>query len=229
LEADFGFTGFYRHQASGLNLTFFRAYDPELGRWTSRDPIAEEGGLNLYAYASGDPVNGVDPLGLKINWSPGSDRQMMESTIKFLSNSSTFRAAWDQLVKSESTYTMATDTPMTQWGTPNYDMPLGEYFDNSKTIVWDPYAGKEFRDGNMIPALTLAHEIMHAVDDDCHRLKEKQQKLLDNKKGPNYVPNELELSAVLFASQVAHELGVFSKPEYLGPNYLAKMYFRSPF
>jgi RHS repeat-associated protein len=65
LEADFGFTGFYRHQASGLNLTLFRAYDAELGRWTTRDPIAEEGGLNLYAYVMGDPINLVDPLGLR--------------------------------------------------------------------------------------------------------------------------------------------------------------------
>jgi RHS repeat-associated protein len=65
LEADFGFTGFYRHQASGLNLTLFRAYDPELGRWTTRDPIAEIGGLNLYAYVGNEPISFIDSLGLK--------------------------------------------------------------------------------------------------------------------------------------------------------------------
>jgi len=67
LEADFGFTGFYRHQASGLNLTLYRAYDPELGRWLSRDPIGEDGGINLYAYVRNDPMNSVDPLGLYIS------------------------------------------------------------------------------------------------------------------------------------------------------------------
>ena len=65
MDATFGFTGFHRHQASGLNLTLHRAYDAETGRWLSRDPIAEEGGLNLYGYVDGDPINRVDPLGLQ--------------------------------------------------------------------------------------------------------------------------------------------------------------------
>jgi RHS repeat-associated protein len=64
LEADFGFTGFYRHQASGPSLTLFRAYDPTLGRWLSRDPIGEQSGINLYGYVANDPVNAIDPLGL---------------------------------------------------------------------------------------------------------------------------------------------------------------------
>jgi hypothetical protein len=34
-----------------------------VGRWISRDPIEEQGGLNLYAYVGGNPVNYVDPNG----------------------------------------------------------------------------------------------------------------------------------------------------------------------
>ena len=64
LEADFGFTGHYRHLPSGLLLAPYRAYNPGLGRWISRDPIAEAGGLNLYGYLGNDPVDGIDPLGL---------------------------------------------------------------------------------------------------------------------------------------------------------------------
>ena len=64
MESDFGFTGHYTHQRSGLVLTLYRAYDPDTGRWTTRDPIAEAGGLNLYAYVEGNPINRVDPLGL---------------------------------------------------------------------------------------------------------------------------------------------------------------------
>lgn len=45
-------------------MTWFRAYDAGLGRWISSDPIAEDGGLNLYGYVGNDPVNGWDPLGL---------------------------------------------------------------------------------------------------------------------------------------------------------------------
>jgi RHS repeat-associated protein len=62
--ADFGFTGDYYHTASGLDLTWFRAYDANLGRWLGRDPIAENGGINLYQYVGNSPVNFMDPLGL---------------------------------------------------------------------------------------------------------------------------------------------------------------------
>ena len=49
-----------------LNLVLapYRAYDPELGRWISRDPIEEAGGLNLYGYVGNNVVNAVDRLGL---------------------------------------------------------------------------------------------------------------------------------------------------------------------
>jgi RHS repeat-associated protein len=48
-------------------LYHFRArwYDSETGRWLSNDPIGISGGLNLYAFCSNDPVNFVDPMGLK--------------------------------------------------------------------------------------------------------------------------------------------------------------------
>ena len=41
VDADFGFTGHYFHQASGLHLALYRAYDADFGRWVSRDPIGE--------------------------------------------------------------------------------------------------------------------------------------------------------------------------------------------
>lgn len=66
LAADWGFTGHYYHEPSQLHLAWFRAYDAKLGRWISRDPIAEADGLNLYGYVGGDPVNLRDPLGLWI-------------------------------------------------------------------------------------------------------------------------------------------------------------------
>ena len=55
---------YYHHAGSGLDLALYRAYDPELGRWLSVDPIGEAGGLNLYGYVGNDPVNWIDPDGL---------------------------------------------------------------------------------------------------------------------------------------------------------------------
>ena len=47
LRSDFEYAGMYYHEASGLNLTLYRAYNPTLGRWLSRDRIEETGGINL--------------------------------------------------------------------------------------------------------------------------------------------------------------------------------------
>ena len=41
----------------------FRYYDPVTGRWPSRDPIGEIGGLNLYGFVRNTPVNLVDTDG----------------------------------------------------------------------------------------------------------------------------------------------------------------------
>ena len=39
-------------------------YDPGLQRWINRDPIEEEGGINLYAFVDNDPLQQLDPWGL---------------------------------------------------------------------------------------------------------------------------------------------------------------------
>jgi RHS repeat-associated protein len=58
-----GFAGLRRHAQSKIGLGWQREYDPDLGRWLNRDPISEAGGLNLYSYAAGDPLDLFDPSG----------------------------------------------------------------------------------------------------------------------------------------------------------------------
>lgn len=48
---------------SGLVLYEYRPYSTFLGRWPNRDPIGEQGGINLYAFAFNDPGNRVDIFG----------------------------------------------------------------------------------------------------------------------------------------------------------------------
>ena len=50
--------------ATGFEFRRHRVYDPKTGRFTQEDPIGLAGGLNLYGYAGGDPVNFSDPFGL---------------------------------------------------------------------------------------------------------------------------------------------------------------------
>ena len=64
IQSTLGYAGMFYHARSGLYLTHYRAYDPRLGRWLSRDPIWEAGGVNLYGYVGGDPISFIDPYGL---------------------------------------------------------------------------------------------------------------------------------------------------------------------
>ncbi len=50
--------------ASGYLYKRNRYLDPKTGRFTQEDPIGLAGGLNLYGFANGDPVNFSDPFGL---------------------------------------------------------------------------------------------------------------------------------------------------------------------
>jgi RHS repeat-associated protein len=42
----------------------YRYYNPSTGRWISRDPMEEQGGLNVYGVAANDAVDEYDSLGL---------------------------------------------------------------------------------------------------------------------------------------------------------------------
>ncbi len=61
----FGFAGGLWDSETRLVRFGARDYDPEIGRWTAKDPIRFAGGdTNLYAYVGNDPVNRIDPSGL---------------------------------------------------------------------------------------------------------------------------------------------------------------------
>ena len=49
---------------SGFYYYGHRYYDPVDGRWLSRDPIEEQGGVNLYRFVENNPLDAVDPAGL---------------------------------------------------------------------------------------------------------------------------------------------------------------------
>ena len=63
----FGFSTKCQDEATGLLLYEYRCYSPVLGRWMTRDPIGERGGLNLYGFCESDPIDNYDYLGLMIS------------------------------------------------------------------------------------------------------------------------------------------------------------------
>ncbi|MEL5575198.1 RHS repeat-associated core domain-containing protein [Serratia marcescens] len=65
------YAGQYQDDESGLHYNLFRYYEPEVGRFTTQDPIGLRGGLNLYQYAP-NPLGWVDPLGLAFGSGKGT-------------------------------------------------------------------------------------------------------------------------------------------------------------
>ena len=50
---------------TGLNYYGYRYYDPLTGRWLSRDPKQEDGGVNIYDFVANSSVSWFDRLGLE--------------------------------------------------------------------------------------------------------------------------------------------------------------------
>lgn len=61
----FRFSTKYLDSETGLYYYGYRFYSPDLGRWINRDPIGENGGINIYGMVGNDGVNNWDKLGLE--------------------------------------------------------------------------------------------------------------------------------------------------------------------
>ncbi len=64
VENPFKFSSEYADTETNLVYYNYRYYNPKLGRWTKRDPIAEYGGVNIYGFVGNNSINYVDYFGL---------------------------------------------------------------------------------------------------------------------------------------------------------------------
>ncbi len=81
----FRFSTKYYDSETGLYYYGRRYYSPELGRWITRDPIGEDGGVNLYAFCGNNGVGRIDALGTDVLPTRAPDETSSEPiTVKFL-------------------------------------------------------------------------------------------------------------------------------------------------
>jgi RHS repeat-associated protein len=116
------YAGMLHHPASGFYLTHYRAYDPGTARWLSRDPIGEQGGVNLYAYVSGNPIGLSDALGLV----PASTADCI---VRILANNIYATGKTNTIRGEESHF----DIPVLPGGTNAVEWWIIRYF-------WQPYS-----------------------------------------------------------------------------------------
>ena len=57
VENPLRFPGQYYDEETGLHQNFHRDYNPALGRYVEADPIGMWGGISLYGYVGGNPID----------------------------------------------------------------------------------------------------------------------------------------------------------------------------
>lgn len=92
-----------------LTSTVLAVYDPKTGRFLSRDPLGEPGGVHLYQYAANDPINNIDPYGLRVTKGDIETGRMKYTCLcGWVDTSHTeiyadkFRKIWEALKKSRT-------------------------------------------------------------------------------------------------------------------------------
>jgi RHS repeat-associated protein len=109
LSTRYGYTGREADETTGLMYYRARFYDPQIGRFTSEDPIGFAGGdINLYGYVSNDPLIKRDSLGLWPSVSPFDTHQksarrvlkgrLSEEEIEIVANT---QRDWDEVSQDE--------------------------------------------------------------------------------------------------------------------------------
>ena len=92
-------------EPNGFYYMRARYYDPEVGRFISEDPIGFGGGdVNLMAYVGNQPINYVDPEGLKLWYADSQSDTNMRPAVKVMMQSSEGRKLLKMLHDAPETY-----------------------------------------------------------------------------------------------------------------------------
>ena len=165
--------GFYEYRA--------RAYNPTIGRFMSEDPKGfDAGDYNLYRYCSNDPMDLTDPMGLDFTQTGGSpaDWAKFNQGLTYIGENSEAAAMISRLRKF--------DVPVHL----NHQFINGSTSDNG--LAFDPTRGQIIPGkGLQSPALILAHELRHVLDQLLQPAEFKANRDAGNRRNGFHEPNGL--------------------------------------
>jgi RHS repeat-associated protein len=101
----FRFSSKYTDIETGLVYYGLRYYSPSLGRFINKDPIGEQGGLNLYGYCQNNGVNKYDVLGMwpTISFMP-VHQNSIDRALSFLPEGTRANLKFAQIVADSSVF-----------------------------------------------------------------------------------------------------------------------------
>jgi len=162
IKQPYTFTGREFDYETGLYYYRARYYDPQVGRFITRDPIGFVGGINQYVYTRNNPINLIDPWGL---WSENVHHDILEEifsncpdVLKAMINASDFV---DTLQSSKYSYLHS----MRQ---------SGDSVDDAKTIIALLISGARWQ-YNTTGNTFVIGQALHAIMDSTSSLHVNQQ------------------------------------------------------
>ena len=205
-------------------------YDPTLGRWLNRDPIAEDGGVNLYGFVGNDGMNSIDLFGLEkaiydklLDIVSGEKIAIAEDFKKGLKQlcccSPTFRLIAENFLKNHAEKKIKLITLKELEQITGSKTTLGTLDANGNVAVaGDQNTGRE--------RMTAAHEMYHVAQSDYvapsqyhadpekvkrnndAKVDQELQKILDKNRRHTESSNDSDLDARRAERQIANEAAV---------------------
>ncbi|MCP4106823.1 MAG: RHS repeat-associated core domain-containing protein [Desulfobacteraceae bacterium] len=128
---------------TGLYYYGFRYYSSELGRWINRDPIGENGGINIYCFVGNLPNSRIDMYGLtacrcKCNSTQKDLKDIINKYINTIiqDTKADLNEVFKKLVPSTSSF--GNLTAIEDWIYTNHKSHLTGVYDNYKRGIFAP-------------------------------------------------------------------------------------------